>query len=102
MSPENTDQTRNESGAFKKELREEISKPCTRYASIRQSGDENSKGEEKMEKILSKLEKQEDDDTENWERDAVRILRPLGVTIAIKGRLKKTTVFLFPLYFYLL
>ena len=67
---------------------------------LRRSGDENSKGGRKDGEDFIKVGKRRRRWwTENWERDAVRILRPLGVTITIKGRLKKTTVFLFPLYF---
>jgi len=64
ITPEETDQTRNESMVvFKKELREEISKLmhsiCVSYDDLEMR---IQKVEEKMEKILSKLEKEEDDD----------------------------------------
>tara|TARA_B100001250_G_C19603392_1_gene701639 strand:- start:228 stop:542 length:315 start_codon:yes stop_codon:yes gene_type:complete len=64
LTPEETDQTRNESMVvFKKELREEISKLmhsiCVSYDDLEMR---IQKVEEKMEKILSKLEKEEDDD----------------------------------------
>ena len=64
ITPEETDQTRNESMVvFKMELREEISKLmhsiCVSYDDLEMR---IQKVEEKMEKILSKLEKEEDDD----------------------------------------
>tara|TARA_B000000441_G_scaffold129278_1_gene110909 strand:- start:1885 stop:2199 length:315 start_codon:yes stop_codon:yes gene_type:complete len=64
LTPEKTDQTRNESMvAFKKELREEISKLmhsiCVQYDNLEMRV---QRVEEKMEKVLSKLKKEEDDD----------------------------------------
>ena len=61
ITPEETDQTRNESMVvFKKELREEISKLmhsiCVSYDDLEMR---IQKVEEKMEKILSKLEKED-------------------------------------------
>ncbi len=61
LTPEKTDQTRNESMvAFKKELREEISKLMhSIYDNLEMR---IQRVEEKMEKVLSKLKKEEDDD----------------------------------------
>ena len=80
LTPEKTDQTRNESMvAFKKELREEISKLmhsiCVQYDNLEMR---IQRVEEKMEKVLSKLKKKKTMMDENWERDAVRILRHIG------------------------
>ena len=68
LTPEETDQTRNESMVvFKMELREEISKLmhsiCVSYEEAKSDLEMRiQRVEEKMEKILSKLEKEEDDD----------------------------------------